>query len=170
MLLQQQTPLQEPFQGWPSLAFPLLASSRGRSDQETSDQEADPNRLFRGYFSTRGVSQSSSQCSYRDAYDSTMERVAQGRDKVVMLVAAELPAGSRSCLKLLNKAETDSWVERGSKCHLDKWVTSHSLKRLTPQVKTTNISTYRFYHLSLHLKTDHTTFFPNWFLQYLFLL
>lgn len=132
MLLQEQTPLQEPLKGWPSLAVPLLTSPRGRSDQEISDQKVDPDRLFLGYFSTRGVSQSSSQCGHRDAYDSVTERVAQGRDKVVTLVAAEQPAGSGSHLKLLNKAETDFWAELGSKCHLHKWVTSHSLKRLIP--------------------------------------
>lgn len=44
------------------------------------------------------------------------QRVAQGRDKVVTLVGAELPAGLRSRLKLLNEAETDSWVEL--ECHL----------------------------------------------------
>lgn len=118
VLLQQQTPLREPVQGWPSLAFPLLVSPRGRSDQEISDREVDPDQLFLGYFSTRGVSQSRSQCGHRDAYDRAPERLAEGRDKVVAWVAAELPAASRSCLKLLNKAETDSWAEPGSKCHL----------------------------------------------------
>jgi len=151
----------KPSQGWPSLAFPLLANPCSRSDREISVQEADPNRLFLGYFSTRGVSQSSSQGGRRDAYDSATERVAQGRDKVVTLVAAELPAGSRCHLKLLTKAETGSWLEPGSKGHLVKWVASHSLKRLTAQAMRTNISTHGLYHLSCCLRTDLTTFFPK---------
>lgn len=82
----------------PSTAPPLLASACCRSDEEISDQEADPTNCYWVIFQP-GVSKSSLQCGHRDACDGLMERVTKGRDKVITLVAAELPVGSRSCLQ-----------------------------------------------------------------------
>lgn len=73
-------------------------------------------------------------------------------------------AGSRSCLKLLDKAEADSWVEPGAIC------TSGQQAILQKHLHHRQRFAHGFYHLSSHLETDHTTIFPKQFLQYLFLL
>lgn len=79
-------------------APPLLVSPCCRSDEEISDPEVDPANCYWVIFQP-GVSKSSLQCGHRDGCDGLMERVTKGRDKLIMLVAAELPAGSRSCLQ-----------------------------------------------------------------------
>lgn len=66
------------------------------------------------------------------SYDSVMERLAQGRDKVVYAGGFRGSCRLQVLCKATKQRGTDSWVEPGSKCHFHKWATSCSLTRLVP--------------------------------------